>query len=246
MKPSLLSCLLFVVIFSCDQETAEPTGISAKFNGAEWNADKTTVIESADGSQISRLVAIGDDDKQIVFSFDLLNLTSTNKTSTFRSKDVTLNYLTYDLISEGLIRLKWQTASEHNLNYFQIESSNNNTDFFYMDGVTAAGESSTPQDYERLLNLNVEQGQLFYIRLAFVDYNWNVTYSASIAVKTWFPVAVIDSQGSRQICYDGKIEITKYDVKEKIVSGTFSFKYNKAFTAQEVVVTEGKIQNVHY
>jgi hypothetical protein len=246
MKPSLLSFLLLVVIFSCDQETAEPTGISAKFNGQEWNADKTTVTESSDGLLISRLVAIGDDDRQLVFSFDLLNLTSTNKTATFRSRDVTLNYLTYDLVSDGLIRLRWQTATEHNLNYFQIQSSNNNTDFFYLDGVTAAGESNTPQDYDRLISLNLDEGQPFYMRLAFVDYNWNVTYSASIPVKTSFPVSVIDTQGSRQICYDGKIEITKYDLKEKTVSGTFSFKYNKSSTAEEVTVTEGKIQNVHY
>ena len=83
--------------------------------------------------------------------------------------------------ANGITVLNWQTASEVNNNYFIVERSVDGINFTPIGRVQGAGNSTTPQGY----NFNDSQpvdGTSYY-RLAQVDDNGDITYSAIVAVE---------------------------------------------------------------
>lgn len=82
--------------------------------------------------------------------------------------------------------LQWQTASEINTGYFNIERSGNSKDFTKVGSVKAAGNSSAAVNYSYVDNLppaSLQQPVIYY-RLNEVDKNGNSYVSKTIALNT--------------------------------------------------------------
>lgn len=84
----------------------------------------------------------------------------------------------------GIVLLKWQTATEVNSNYFDIERSDDGQFFFSIGKVNASGNTSQGASYsftdKNLTNNN--GGQIFY-RLKLVDKDGTIKYSKHLSVK---------------------------------------------------------------
>ena len=82
--------------------------------------------------------------------------------------------------ASSFVDVKWQTASEQNNDYFELERSENGIDFQLISTINGAGNSV------KLLNYGYEDFQFVksinYYRLKQVDFDGNYSYSAIIAV----------------------------------------------------------------
>ncbi len=79
---------------------------------------------------------------------------------------------------EGYNKLQWQTANEVNSNSFEIERSNNGTNFAKIGSVQASGNGNNKYTF----NDNGVGGKLFY-RLKMVDIDDRFTYSSIIWIN---------------------------------------------------------------
>lgn len=79
------------------------------------------------------------------------------------------------------VSLNWETFSEANTDYFDIERSNNGTDFVTLANQNAKGNSVTRQVYT-YTDINPLYGVSYY-RLRMVDINGSFSYSNKVAVK---------------------------------------------------------------
>lgn len=84
----------------------------------------------------------------------------------------------------GISNLTWQTASEINNNYFEIERSTNGQSWVSIGKVSGHGNSVVIEDYTYLDNLaGVLPSGTIYYRLKQVDYNGNYQYSMIRAIS---------------------------------------------------------------
>jgi hypothetical protein len=79
------------------------------------------------------------------------------------------------------VLVEWQTVSESNNSYFDVELSKNGTDFISIATTTAIGTSSTPNQYE-YLHKNPASGKLYY-RIRQVDRDGKSSYSPVVTVS---------------------------------------------------------------
>jgi hypothetical protein len=79
------------------------------------------------------------------------------------------------------VLVEWQTVSESNNSYFEVELSKNGTDFTSIATITAIGTSSTPNQYE-YLHKNPVPGKLYY-RIRQVDRDGKSAYSLVVTVS---------------------------------------------------------------
>jgi len=84
--------------------------------------------------------------------------------------------------TQGVIVLKWQTASEENSAYFSLERSNNAKDFEEIAQLRAAGNSNKVQNY-KYIDQSADLKQSIYYRLKQIDYNGDYTYSDIVSVN---------------------------------------------------------------
>ncbi|MBS1541297.1 MAG: T9SS type A sorting domain-containing protein, partial [Bacteroidetes bacterium] len=82
--------------------------------------------------------------------------------------------------SDGVVYLKWTTASELNNDYFTVEKSQDAKNFVEVAKVQGAGTKNTPSDYEALDNLPFNG--LTYYRLRQTDFDGKSTASEIISV----------------------------------------------------------------
>lgn len=81
----------------------------------------------------------------------------------------------------GIVKLSWQTASEKNNDYFEVQKSKNGVDFIAIDQVNGNGNSSVVQNYS-FEDVEPNNGATYY-RLKQVDYNGEFSYSELVSVK---------------------------------------------------------------
>lgn len=83
---------------------------------------------------------------------------------------------------ENMIELDWQTASEINNDYFEVEKAKNAVNFIPIGRVYGNGNSSVIQQYN-FQDLEPNNGVAYY-RLKQVDFNGDVDYSSIIAMNS--------------------------------------------------------------
>lgn len=88
---------------------------------------------------------------------------------------IELTYFNAQAIERDLVQLTWETAIEHNNEYFNIERSPDGKSFRSIARVKSQGESDTPKFYESFDKAPL-RGTSYY-RLKQVDYNGKTTYS---------------------------------------------------------------------
>ncbi len=104
---------------------------------------------------------------------------------------VELSYFDVKPMEDEIVKLNWQTQSEENSDYFEIERSQNESEFESIGRVFSAGNSIEVIDYEfedRLPILN----QFSYYRLKQVDLDGRITFSNVKSVK-------VDREGTLSI-----------------------------------------------
>ena len=125
------------------------------------------------------------------FKIDRTGLTASNMVATwYVAGDLTTNPLPVTLTSfnalfnAGIVDIKWQTATEINNNYFNIERSINRSEWVSIGKVEGHGNSNIIQNYMDIDNLEgtIPLGT-FYYRLKQVDFNGKYSYSEIRAVK---------------------------------------------------------------
>jgi hypothetical protein len=82
--------------------------------------------------------------------------------------------------NESYVQIKWQTASESNNDYFEVERSADGVRFYVIGQVYAAGNSDIPQDYSLQDNQPLT-GKTYY-RLKQTDKDGNFSYSSIIVI----------------------------------------------------------------
>ena len=125
------------------------------------------------------------------------------------------------------ILLNWETASEINNEYFQIERSANGLDFMAIGVVEGLGNSTMNQAYffndENILNNNFLN--TIYYRLKQIDLDGHFEFSEIVAVETtpleaaWSIRVLPYSDGRVQVIYeaqkDKKVELALFDMNGK-------------------------------
>ena len=124
----------------------------------------------------------------------------------------------------GLTSLKWQTASEVNSDYFQIERSIDGIDWYEISKVTASGFSNNIVNYE-FTDINSE-GFVGYYRLKQVDFDGKFEYSNFIYVS------------NNNCLQDNNINIYPNPAKNNIQI-TFN-ENNSSFTSYSIIDVIGK------
>ncbi|MBS4044550.1 MAG: hypothetical protein KGZ59_12125 [Chitinophagaceae bacterium] len=93
----------------------------------------------------------------------------------------------YAINDNNNILLKWQTLTEVNSNYFDIERSDDGQFFFSIGRVDAIGNSSRETAYSFLdTKLSYNNGSQIFYRLKLVDKDGSAKYSNHISIKPVF------------------------------------------------------------
>jgi len=86
------------------------------------------------------------------------------------------------VVNKTDVLLKWQTASEINNSYFEVETSDDAVNFTVAGRVYSKGNSYTISSYEFLHRNPVASGKIYY-RLKQVDNNGRFNYSSTVNVN---------------------------------------------------------------
>ena len=108
------------------------------------------------------------------------------------------------------VELKWQTASEHNNDYFTIEKSKDGINFNILTQIKGSGTSNSPKSYE-YIDKETTNGIIYY-RLKQTDYDDSSKY---------FPIKSVNCENKtiNLTCYPNPfedymtIEVTNFDSK---------------------------------
>ncbi|MFY0643545.1 MAG: hypothetical protein JXR19_03695 [Bacteroidia bacterium] len=112
-------------------------------------------------------------------------------------------HISYDYVNPILV---WETASELNSDYFQIEYSTNGFDFTTIGNVPANGNSAEIIRYEYPLALD----QLGYIRIKQVDYDQASSYSKAVFLKKPMVIGISCTGDNYTISANGEFELEVY------------------------------------
>ena len=83
---------------------------------------------------------------------------------------------------DGSNLLQWSTASEQNSAYFEIQRSDNGTDFTRIAKVNAAGNSSITKNYQ-YSDHQLSTSSVYYYRLKMVDIDGSAKFSSIIFIR---------------------------------------------------------------
>lgn len=143
---------------------------------------------------------------------------------------VTLTFLNSECTDNG-IEIKWQTASEHNSNYFNVEKSRDGLTWNVIDSIEAAGNSVVLIDYSILDDENLTSDVVYY-RLNQFDQNGIKKVYGPISAKcdniTDFNASVYpnptlnDFSIEINLTYSQNIAITIYGNDGKEIAKSFS------------------------
>ena len=110
--------------------------------------------------------------------------------------------------NEGQVNLSWQTATEHNSDYFEVEKSRDGMNWQVLTTVNAAGNSTQLLNYEAV-DAHAMEGNNYY-RLTQVDIDGTtktydvINVSCSGAAKGYFSAYPNPSTGSFQVILNDK------------------------------------------
>ncbi len=143
-----------------------------------------------------------------------------------------------------MLLLTWQTATELNSNYFDVERKVSGSEWNSIGRVTAAGNSTRTIDY-RFVDENIA-GTISFYRLKQIDLDGSFTYSQEIEVNTAIPTSFSLSQNypnpfnpttkiNYSVPFDSKVTISVYSitgelvmelVNENVSAGSYSVDFN--------------------
>lgn len=78
------------------------------------------------------------------------------------------------------LSVKWDVASEHNVDYYEVQRSENGHDFTFLGAIQALGNSSIPL-YYNYNDTEVTRNQDYYYRYKAVDFNGDYSFSPIVS-----------------------------------------------------------------
>ena len=112
---------------------------------------------------------------------NLLSVATIDHLSSFDFTDLQLLNFSGELISGHQIKLDWTTTLELNTDYFILERSIDNTNFYEIDSINAKNHGKFTTNYS-FIDSNANQGLNFY-RLKIVDKLGNYQYSNLVVIR---------------------------------------------------------------
>lgn len=145
-------------------------------------------------------------------SFRITGISS--KTAPMGPLAVSFASMSASIINGNQLQLRWRTESESNSYQWLVERSNNPNSGYELRGtVAAAGNATTPTDYEYTDN-GFTQGIKYYYRLAEVDLDGTTTYYGPLEVGPFrFTPASYELSAARPNPFSGSTVIN-YQIKE--------------------------------
>jgi len=147
-------------------------------------------------------------------------------------------------LDKNNVVVTWQTATELNSSYFDVERKVSGSEWNSIGRVTAAGNSTRTIDY-RFVDENIA-GTISFYRLKQVDLDGSFTYSQEVEVNTAIPTSFSLSQNypnpfnpttkiNYSVPFDSKVTISVYSitgelvmelVNENVSAGSYSVDFN--------------------
>lgn len=86
-------------------------------------------------------------------------------------------------INNKLVQLNWQTSQESNSSYYEVQRSNNGSNYEPISTITAKGNISTLSTYQEKDDLFFYTGKVVYYRLKMVDTDGKFKFSKVLVIK---------------------------------------------------------------
>ena len=145
--------------------------------------------------------------------------------------------------------MNWQTASELNSDYFEIERSTDNIDWTPIGKVIAAGNSNDIRNYQfddSQLSLYIQQSSTLYYRLKQVDKDGAITNSSIVTLKyktkqsaiTLYPLPINATLTATSNNNEIINEISLYDMSGRLLLSGNSEQLNSATLAQGIYIVK--------
>jgi hypothetical protein len=182
------------------------TLVVARWNGTSWqnHGNGGTTGSAASGTVISSAA---------ITSFSPFAVASTSIENPLPVELISFN----GELQSGIVKLKWETASETNSHYFEIEKSTDLVNFTSIGKVTSAG-TTTQHSYYDLIDHEPFEGVSYY-RLIQVDFNGSTTVYDPISINNaesselkW-NIWPNPSEGVINLSLSNKIDAKECDVK---------------------------------
>lgn len=182
--------------------------------GTTGNATAGTVITSA-----------------AVSSFSPFTLASSDA-----ANPLPIELISFDARAQGnVVNLTWQTATEINNDYFEIERSANGVDFEFVTKTMGAGNSNTILNYEAVDNAPLNG--ISYYRLKQVDFDGTTTYSELKLVNR---ISDLDINIS---VYESVITINYGEVADRYAVSLFDMEGRMVYDNQDDVIANQTVQH---
>jgi len=180
--------LALYAVSSCPTGQAFPAPVACRtFNG---NVALATIAVSAATTYL--LVVDGIENTKATFSL------------TFGGTALPITLLSFTGEKKGhTTLLKWQTASEYNNDRFEVETSKDGINFYYIGSVSSRGNSAIAQSYD-FTDIVPVKGNNYY-RLKQVDKDGQYTYSKSVVVsfdEAGTPVSIYPNPVTSELSID--------------------------------------------
>ena len=248
MKPKtpLVILLVILTMSACsDGSFDDPTNCAAIIDGNAWKATSFQSVKQGSGPSkvLESITATSEDGTSIVFNMRAMKLSPEKLSAEFRSRSATISYFMASIQGSQII-VQWGTTAESNVYYFEVERSYDGVNYSSIGIVGPQGGSGVERNYV-FSTFDQVNSDYVYFRLRIVNFDAAATVTEPISVKARYEVYFMDTQGIRYGGYQGKVQLTKYDEKNKIISGTFSFRYRNSM-GDEIEVRNGVIENIPY
>ena len=153
---------------------------------------------------------------------------------------VELTSFTYKIINNS-IKLEWETSSEVNNNYFEVERRNTNDGWATVGKMNGAGTSASPNQYAFLDKQFPSNGKYYY-RLKQVDYDGTLKYSKEIEADINFIPSIYSLENNfpnpfnpstvirYSLPFDSNVQLTVYNSLGQVVFNELSTGLKRAGT----------------
>lgn len=179
--------------FGADDNVNQPSAASLTIGknsgGAGWQNIGSSAV-SVTTAATAGADAVGTITSQTFTSFSDFALASTSPDATINPLPVTLTGFGAVRQAGGMVRLRWNTASEQHSAYFEVQRSLDGSTFASIATVAARGTTSQAQDYTSLDGA-APAGQLYY-RLRQVDSNGSAQYSPTATLAATVAAATLN------------------------------------------------------
>jgi hypothetical protein len=159
---------------------------------------------------------------------------------------VELTSFTYKIINNS-IKLEWETSTELNNNYFEIERRNSNEGWAIVGKMNGAGTSASPNQYIYMDKQFPSNGKYYY-RLKQVDFDGTLKYSKEIEANINFIPSIYSLENNfpnpfnpstvirYSLPFDSNVQLTVYNSLGQVVfnelspglkrAGTYDINFN--------------------